>query len=75
MITADEILSVAESLPSDLRIRLVDRLLNSLNSCEKDIDMLWADEAEKRVGELKTGKVKSSDGETVFKEIRERLAK
>lgn len=75
MINADEIISVAESLPSDIRIQIIDKLLISLNLLEKDIDKLWAEEAEKRVEELQTGKVKSIPGEIVFKEIYERISK
>lgn len=75
MIRADEIISVAESLPSDLRIQIVDKLLKSLNLCQKDVDDLWAEEAEKRVEELRSGRIKSIPGELVFREIRERLSK
>lgn len=75
MIKADELMSVAESLPFSLKTQLIDRLLNSLNTSEKEIDSLWAIEAEKRVEEIKTGKVKLIPGEVVFREIRERLLK
>lgn len=74
MINANELISVAESLPLDLKTILIDRLLNSLNHSPKEIDALWAEEAEKRVEEIRTGKVKPVDGEEVFGKILERLS-
>ena len=36
---------------------------------EKAIDALWAKEAERRVREIKSGKVKTIPGDAVFKKI------
>ena len=71
----DEFISTADSLPIDVRIRLIDKLLKSLNPTSKEIDELWAIEAERRVEEIRSGKVEPLAGEEVFKEIRERLLK
>ena len=71
----NELISMAESLPLDLKTQLIDRLLNSLNPSQKEIDELWAKEAERRIEEIKGGKVKPIPGEKVFKEIKERLSK
>lgn len=61
-------------LPREDRAELVDKLLQSLNIPGlKDIDKLWAKEAEKRINEYDTGKVKSLDGLPVIKELRERF--
>ena len=69
---ADQVLS----LPCEARIYLVDRLLESLNApSREEIDRLWAEEAERRIEELDSGKVEAIPGEQVFAEIRERLAK
>jgi putative addiction module component (TIGR02574 family) len=69
---ADQVLS----LPCEDRIYLVDRLLQSLNApSREEIDRLWADEAERRIEELDSGKIEAIPGEQVFAEIRERLAK
>jgi putative addiction module component (TIGR02574 family) len=69
---ADQVLS----LPCEDRIYLADRLLESLNApSREDIDRLWAEEAERRIEELDSGKVEAIPGEQVFAEIRERLAK
>jgi putative addiction module component (TIGR02574 family) len=69
MINTDELISAAESLPIDLKTELIERLIKSLNPYQEDIDKLWAEEAERRVEELKTGKVKPLPGEEVFREI------
>ncbi|NOR05074.1 MAG: addiction module antitoxin RelB [Deltaproteobacteria bacterium] len=69
---ADQVLS----LPCEDRIYLVDRLLQSLNApSREEIDRLWAEETERRIEELDSGKVEAIPGEQVFAEIRERFAK
>ena len=51
-------------------------MLQSLNApSREEIDRLWAEEAERRIEELDSGKVEAIPGEQVFAEIRERLAK
>lgn len=74
-IKTKELFSVVESLPVDLKTELVKKILDSLHPTQKEIDELWAKEAEKRVEEIKTGKVKTIPGDEVFKEIREKLGK
>ena len=64
------------SLPCEERIYLVDRLLESLNApTREEIDRLWAEEAERRIDELESGKVKAIPGEQVFADTRKRLGK
>ena len=66
----------ALSLPCEDRIYLVDRLLESLNApSQEEIDRLWAEEAERRIDELDSGKVQAIPGEQVFAELRKRLGK
>lgn len=72
---ANDLITIAESLPIDIKIRLIDKLLNSLNPFQKEIDELWVKEAEKRVEEIRTNKVKTIPGEDVFKEIKKRFSK
>jgi putative addiction module component (TIGR02574 family) len=68
---ADQVLS----LPCEDRIYLVDKLIESLNApSREEIERLWAEEAERRIEELDSGKVEAIPGEQVFAEIRERLA-
>lgn len=69
MIKTKELISEVVSLPIDIRMLLVNKLLESLNPAKKEIDELWAKEAERRVEDIKTGKVKTIPGDEVFKEI------
>ncbi|MHC9539626.1 MAG: addiction module protein [Vulcanimicrobiota bacterium] len=47
MISKDDLISEAVSLPVEIRLQLVEKLLESLNPSYKEIDDLWAVEAEK----------------------------
>jgi putative addiction module component (TIGR02574 family) len=70
----DELINEAISLPVELRAHLVDELLKSLNPSQREIDELWAMEAEKRITEVETGKVQVIPGEEVFDRLRKRLS-
>ena len=72
MIKTDELFAEAVSLPLDIRTQLVDKLLQSLHPIQKEIDALWTEEAEKRVKEIRSGKVATIQGEEVFEKIRKR---
>ena len=67
-----ELISMVESLPTDIRTQLVEKILNSLNPSQKEIDALRIKEVERRVKDLRTGKVKTIPGEDVFREIKKR---
>jgi len=69
--TAD-ILSIAESLPIDLKLELIDRLLESISPTQDEIDDLWKAEIERRIDDVESGKVKTIPGNEVFAKIRER---
>lgn len=73
MIKTKELFDEAISLPIEIRMQLVEKLLLSLNPTQKEIDKLWAKEAERRIEEIKSCKVKTIPGEKVFKRIRDRL--
>lgn len=75
MHSTEELITEAISLPLDIRLQLVERLLNSLHPTDKEIDALWASEAERRVNEIESGKVKPIPGDQVFRKISERLMK
>jgi putative addiction module component (TIGR02574 family) len=75
MINTDELISDAVSLPVEKRILLINKLLESLNPAKKEIDELWAAEAEGRVSDIIAGKEKTIPGEEVFKEIRKKYNK
>lgn len=54
---------------------LIDRLLDSMNPRQEEIDELWKVEVERRVEEVRSGKVQTIPGEQVFEEIRNRFGK
>jgi putative addiction module component (TIGR02574 family) len=69
MIKTKELFDEAVSLPVEIRTQLIDKLLHSIHPVQKEIDELWALEAEKRVEEIRSGKVKTIPGDEVFKKI------
>ena len=71
----NELLSMAESLPIEIKIQLIDTLLNSLHPSQSEIDKIWAKEAERRVDQIKSGEVKTINGEDVFKKVQDRFLK
>jgi putative addiction module component (TIGR02574 family) len=71
----NELISIVESLPVDIKTKLIEKLLKGLHPSQKEIDELWVKQAEKRVSEIKTGKVKTIPGDEVFKEIQKKYYK
>ncbi|TFG12519.1 MAG: addiction module antitoxin RelB [Promethearchaeota archaeon] len=72
----DKLFQDVLSLPSHLRTMLIDELIKSLNvPIQKEIDELWAKEAENRVCDINSGKVKSILGEKVIEDIQNRFKK
>ncbi len=63
------------SLVPEERALLADSLLRSLNPQEEDIEKKWVTVAQKRIIEMRSGKVKPVPGEEVFKKIRDSLDK
>jgi putative addiction module component (TIGR02574 family) len=57
---ADRIVYEALSLPVEIRAKMAEELLKSLNPVREEIDMAWAEEAERRLAEIKTGKKKAA---------------
>jgi putative addiction module component (TIGR02574 family) len=71
----EQIARDALSLTSAQRAELVDFLVESLDSAPTDeIQRLWIQEANKRLEEVRSGRVKTIPGEDVLAEAR-RLAK
>ena len=65
------VIDEALSLPSNVRLILVERLLTSLNlPIDEEINRLWAEEAERRVSQIEEGKAKLIPGEEVLAKIR-----
>ena len=72
---AEKIYNEALDLPAEDRLTLLDRLLHSSNlSPQKDIDLAWAEEAERRDRQIDNGTATLIPGEEVFAKINARLA-
>ena len=70
-VAADKVFNEALSLPSDVRMSLVEKLLASLNlPTHADIDLLWAEEAKRRVFQIDKGDVGLISRDEVFAKIR-----
>ena len=72
---ANQLLSEVESLPLDLKTKLIEKLLSSLNPTEKSIDHLWNEEIDLRIKSIESGKTELVNGEKVFQKIKDRFAK
>ena len=74
--TNDRVTEEALSLPADSRLSLVEKLLMSLNlPIDKEIERLWAEEAERRISQIEDGEVKMIPGKEVFTKIRAKHTK
>lgn len=72
--TARQVESKALRLPARQRARLAERLISSLDDqTNPDAERLWADEAERRLDELRSGAVKSRPAASVFRKARSTL--
>ncbi len=72
----DKVIEEALSLPADIRLNLVEKLITSLNlPIDEDINRLWAEEAERRISQIEAGEVRLVSGEEVFSKIRAKYGK
>ncbi len=70
--SVQELESEILKLPSHERARLAELLIASLDE-EDEITQAWADEAERRYQELRSGTVQAIPSEEVFARVRSRL--
>jgi putative addiction module component (TIGR02574 family) len=71
---ARELESKALKLSRSARARLAQRLISSLDQkTDADAEKLWLKEAERRLGELESGKVAGIPAEKVIKKARSSL--
>lgn len=73
-IPRDRLESEILNLPQEDRARLVQLILMSLESeipaeDQAEIDAAWAEEIERRVQDIRSGRVRLIPGEEVFKEL------
>ena len=69
MLSTKEIIDEVSLLPVEERAIIVDSLLRTLNPIEQEIEKEWIKVAKKRLNDIKTHKVKTINGEKVFKKV------
>ena len=75
-LSVEQIAEEALSLPSEARVLLADRLVESLDSVEDEkIHRLWATEALRRRDEVRSGRVKTIPGDEALKRVRKAVAR
>ncbi len=70
MTITDNILREALTLKPSEKAQLIDKLLSSLDKPDKEIDELWAKEAEDRINAYEQGKIKTISLEKVLQKYR-----
>jgi hypothetical protein len=70
-----ELINEVVSLPVEERTLIIDTVLRSLNQPESEIDKKWVSLAQKRLAEIRTGKVNTIPGNEVFKKVWQRFEK
>jgi putative addiction module component (TIGR02574 family) len=71
MIRNVKLVTDALSLPPRSRAKLAERLLESLDHPrQKEIDGLWAREAEDRIEAYERGEIKATPGKEVFRRLK-----
>ena len=74
--TAESIEQAALQLQPEARAKLAHSLVESLGTLSREqLEALWLDEAERRDGEMESGKVKGIPGEEVFSRIESKYNK
>ena len=68
-----ELFEEIEVLPLDIKAKLADKILRSLNSLNNATDELWIQEVLKRKEEIENGSVNLIDGEEVFNKIKQKF--
>ena len=73
-INLDQLTADAMKLPLRDRVQLAQRLVSTVDDeVEADTEALWFAEAERRLDELRSGKVQGIDSEDAFRTAREAL--
>ena len=74
-LTVEQITAEALHLPVSSRAELAEKLVESLDVSEDEIQQAWASEALRRRDEVRSGEVKTIPGDEVLAEVRQMLDK
>ena len=70
-----EIIQEAATLPVEERAMVVDSLLRTLNPPDAEIDRSWIRIAQRRLADLRSGRVQPVPGDQVFAKVKERFGR
>ena len=70
-----DIIQEAATLPVEERAIVVDSLLRTLNPPDTEIDRAWVRIAQRRLADLRSGRVQPVPGDQVFAKVKERFAR
>ena len=68
-LTVEQVTAEALHLPVSSRAELAEKLVESLDLSEDEIQQAWGSEAVRRRDEVRSGKVKTIAGEEVFADV------
>jgi putative addiction module component (TIGR02574 family) len=71
-IDTNQLFSEIELLPVDMKTKLIDKLLSSLNPAKRDAETLWKKEIDSRINAIENGDVSLVNAETVFQKIKDK---
>ncbi len=69
------IMDVVDSLPIEMKLEIIDHLLESISPRNNGVEEAWKEEVERRIDEVENGEVELIPGEEVFARMRERYKK
>jgi len=68
-LTQEQLFDEIETLPIELKTKIIDKLLISISPIKNSIDDLWIKEVSKRKQQIESGKTTLIKGEEVFRKI------
>jgi hypothetical protein len=69
---ASEIAAIAKALPPIQRAEVIESLIESMLHSDKEIEALWAEEAEDRIDALERGEITAEGEPTILTQFRAR---
>ena len=70
-----QLLDEVELLPIDIKTKIVDKILSSLNPTDKTITDLWIKEAKERKNQIELNQTELINGDEVFRKIAKKFDK
>ncbi|MEM9021412.1 MAG: addiction module protein [Planctomycetota bacterium] len=75
VINTKQIIEQIELLPVEGRAEIIDSLLRTMNQPDPENDATWIEEAQRRLDDLRAGRVQGVAADEVFAKARERFIK